>query len=543
MTAGEAVVECMKIENVTRAFTVPGESFLAVLDALEGQESIELIVNRHEGGAGFMAEGYARSTGKVGVAMATRGVGAANISIAVHTAFQDSTPMVVFLGQVKREFLGREGFQEVNFDHNFNEIAKWTTEIRDSHRVPELVQKAFRVAQTGRPGPVIVSLPEDMLTETTTMNFGPPTSIPAPAPSTIEVETFQRLFGAAKKPIVIAGGGVSSSEGELALRRFVEKFKLPLVAGFRRQGIIDNDHEAYIGHMALPAAPTLVDHFKEADLVIAIGTRLSEATSQDYTLLHWDQTLIHIDIDESTIGKVYPPDLGIVSHAVNALQAFTDVVVERDWSDWQKVCRKSHSELMAVEKDDSIYSHVMETLNEELDPNAVITCDAGNFATWLHNQLVIKDSHLFLGPTNGAMGYGIPSAIGAKIAEPHRTVVSFNGDGGGMMTIQEIETSVRHKAPIIILLFDNQNYGTIRMHQEMYYPDKVIGTALGEVDFAKVAEGMGAIGMEVKSKDEFLPAFQKAIQQDRTVLIDIKCFEENYVANRKTYEDVKGSKV
>lgn len=252
MTAGEAVVECMKIENVTRAFTVPGESFLAVLDALEGQESIELIVNRHEGGAGFMAEGYARSTGKVGVAMATRGVGAANISIAVHTAFQDSTPMVVFLGQVKREFLGREGFQEVNFDHNFNEIAKWTTEIRDSHRVPELVQKAFRVAQTGRPGPVIVSLPEDMLTETTTMNFGPPTSIPAPAPSTIEVETFQRLFGAAKKPIVIAGGGVSSSEGELALRRFVEKFKLPLVAGFRRQGIIDNDHEAYIGHMALP---------------------------------------------------------------------------------------------------------------------------------------------------------------------------------------------------------------------------------------------------------------------------------------------------
>ncbi|WP_238544772.1 thiamine pyrophosphate-dependent enzyme [Geomicrobium sp. JCM 19037] len=185
----------------------------------------------------------------------------------------------------------------------------------------------------------------------------------------------------------------------------------------------------------------------------------------------------------------------------------------------------------------------METLNEELDPNAVITCDAGNFATWLHNQLVIKDSHLFLGPTNGAMGYGIPSAIGAKIAEPHRTVVSFNGDGGGMMTIQEIETSVRHKAPIIILLFDNQNYGTIRMHQEMYYPDKVIGTALGEVDFAKVAEGMGAIGMEVKSKDEFLPAFQKALQQDRTVLIDIKCFEENYVANRKTYEDVKGSKV
>nr|WP_239575271.1 thiamine pyrophosphate-dependent enzyme [Geomicrobium sediminis] len=542
MTAGEAVFEVLKIEQVSRVFTVPGESFLAVLDALEGQDEIEVIVNRHEGGAGFMAEGYASLTGQVGVAMATRGVGAANISIAVHTAFQDSTPMVVFLGQVNRSFKGREGFQEVDFGKNFNEVAKWTTEIDEASRVPELVQKAFRVAQTGRPGPVIVSLPEDMLFDEREMVFGPPTMIAAPAPATIEVEDFARRFTKAERPIVIAGGGIHSDDAQIALREFIEKFKLPLVSGFRRQGIIDNEHEAYIGHMGLAAAPKLVEHFKESDLVIAIGTRLSEATSQDYTLIGWDQQLVHIDIDADTLGKVYPPDLGIVADSVNALKAFTALDIDRDWSSWQHSCRESHQKLMDKEKDPSIYSHVMQTLNETLPEDTIVTCDAGNFATWMHNQLVIRDRFSFVGPTNGAMGYGIPAAVGAKTASPHRPVVAFCGDGGAMMTIQEIETAVRHDYPIIVLLFNNQSYGTIRMHQEMHYPDKVVATKLGEVDFAKMAESMGALGITVTKKEEFTSAFEKAIHANQTVLLDIQCSEEPYVSNGKTYEDVKGIK-
>ncbi|AXF56131.1 thiamine pyrophosphate-dependent enzyme [Salicibibacter kimchii] len=539
MTGGEAVVECMQIEGVEHVFTVPGESFLAVLDALEHQTSIRLIANRHEGGAGFMGEGYAKASGKPGVVMATRGVGAANASIAMHTAYQDSTPLVVFLGQVQRDFRGREGFQEVDFGSNFHEMAKWTTEITDAQRVPELVQKAFRVAQTGRPGPVLVSLPEDMLKDEALMTFGPAAHKPRPTPSQEEAKKFLELLQQSKRPIVIAGGGVQLSGAEEALRHFAEKYAIPVIAGFRRQDLIDNHHPNYVGHMGLGAARSLVKHFQEADLVIALGTRLSEATSQNYTLLEWEQSLIHVDVDPNTIGMVYAPDLGIVADLKMALEAFTDLPLQQTWENWLQTCKQSFDRIVEKPGDDSIYTSVVETLYNRLPEEALLTNDAGNYATWVNGLFRLKGSNSFIGPANGAMGYGLPAAVGAKLFEPERPVVALCGDGGFMMTIQEIETSIRANVPVICIVFNNQMYGTIRMHQEMHYPEKVIGTDLGKVDFAKMAEAMGANGCNVETGEGFRIALMDALDVETTTVIDVKCDDEPYVAYRKTIDDMR----
>ncbi|WP_246197181.1 thiamine pyrophosphate-dependent enzyme [Cytobacillus depressus] len=543
MTAGKAVVECLKIEGVKHVFNVPGESFLAVLDELESQSEIELLSARHEGGAGFMAEGYAKVSGKVGVAMATRGVGGANISIAIHTAFQDSTPMVVFLGQVKREFREREGFQEVDFGRNFKEIAKWTVEISDAKRVPELVQRAFRVAQTGRPGPVVVSLPEDMLLDEALMTFGPPTQKSKPVPSPEELKKFEELLSKAERPIVIAGGGIRRSGAEDALVEFLDKYKLPVAAGYRRHDLINNEHEAYIGQFILSAPPSLIQHVKESDLVIALGTRLSEATSQDYSILPWGQSLVHVDIEASTIGKVYAPDLGIVSDLNSALKAFTKLDLDKNWSEWQAVCRRSFEKLVENPGDGSIYSEIARVIHDQLPEEAMLTMDAGNFASWFNTGFPLRRSNSLIAPTNGAMGYGLPAAVGAKHAVPDRPVIALCGDGGVMMTVQEIETSVRSKRPIVCIVFNNGKYGTIRMHQELHYPGKVIGTDIGNVDFAKMAEGMGAVGVKVENKEGFEGAFKEALSRNVTTLIDVRCHDVEHIVNGKTIRDLRSISV
>ncbi|MBB6450189.1 acetolactate synthase-1/2/3 large subunit [Geomicrobium halophilum] len=539
LTGGEGIVECLRIEGVESVFNVPGESFLPVLDALEHQDSIHLISNRHEGGAGFMAEGYAKASGKPGVLMATRGVGAANASIAIHTAFQDSTPLVVFLGQVKREFRGREGFQEVDFGNNFAEVAKWTTEINDVTRVPELVQKAFRVAQTGRPGPVLVSLPEDMLFDEALMTFGPPAHKSRPVPSSEEIDQFRKLLQHAERPMVIAGGGVTLSGAEKAISHFVEKFGIPVMAGFRRQDIIDNHHPAYVGHMGLGTHRSLVKLFQDADLVIALGTRLSEATSQDYTLLSPEQTLIHVDIDAGTLGKVYAPDLGIVADLNMALEAFTKLQFEYTWKEWLQTCKQSFDRLVESSGDASIYSRVVQTLYEKLPDHTLLTNDAGNYATWVNACFRLKDANTFIAPTNGAMGYGLPAAIGAKKAAPHRPVVALCGDGGLMMTVQEIETSIRENIPVICVVFNNEMYGTIRMHQEMHYPKKVIGTDLGKTNFVEMAKAMGANGFCVQDGEGFQEALESALEEEQTTVIEVKCEEEPYVVYNRTIEDMR----
>lgn len=536
-TGAAAIIECMKRESVSHVFCVPGESYLPVLNAIRDEESINLISARHEGGASFMAEGFAKASGKPGVVMATRGVGGSNLTIGVHTAYQDSTPMVVFLGQVHRDFRGREGFQEVDLEHYFGSIAKWTVEIRDAKRVPELVQRAFRVAQSGRPGPVVVSLPEDMLVEEAEMTFGKAVRRPTPRPSPSEVEEFETVLQEAERPIIIAGGGVLRAGAEVSLWGFAKKYEIPVLASFRRHDVFPNDDEHYAGHLGLGTHPDILKTVKEADTIIALGTRLSEVTTQDYSIISKDHKLIHMDIDEDTIGKVYPPDVGIVADLKEGLRSLSDLHVFSRWSEWRKERRRVYEGASAIDETD-FHQNIIASMQNLLPENAILTNDAGNFAGWLHSFYQFKKRNTYVGPTSGAMGYGLPAALGVKLARPDRTVVSLSGDGGFMMTMQEIETAVRCNIPIISIVFNNCMYGTIRMHQEIHYPYKEVGTNLGHVAFSKIAKNMGAQGFLVKTIDEFEEALNSAMNDGKPTVIEIETDPER-ISVSKTIQQVR----
>ncbi|MDQ0338003.1 acetolactate synthase-1/2/3 large subunit [Caldalkalibacillus uzonensis] len=535
ITAAQAIVKMIKNEGIVKVFCVPGESYLPVLDAIYDEEAIELIAARHEGGASFMAEGWAKASGKPGVVMATRGVGGSNLAIGVHTAFQDSTPLVVFLGQVDSRFRGREGFQEVDLDQFFKHIAKWTVEITDPKRVPELVGRAFRVAQTGRPGPVVVSLPENILMAEIQLATFPRVTCPRPAPSAVEVEQVGRMLADAKKPLIIAGGGVIRANAEEALQHFAEKQHIPVMAAFRRHDVFPNQHELYAGHLGLGTPTVILQRVKEADLIIAVGTRLSEVTTQDYTLISAEQLLIHVDISAETLGKVYPPDLGIAADAREALNAFLELEVLNDYSDWARRLRTGYEQVAAFPSSSPqgtlTNERIMEVLQTHLPPDAILTNDAGNFAGWLHRFYQFKRKKTYIGPTSGAMGYGLPAAIGAKLAHPNRTVVSLSGDGGMMMTVQELETAVRYHIPVISLVFNNGMYGTIRMHQELHYPKRVIGTSLNMINFAELGMALGAKGFTVTTLEEFEQSLLEALASDYPSVVDIRTDPEQISVN------------
>nr|WP_090870264.1 thiamine pyrophosphate-binding protein [Oceanobacillus limi] len=529
MTAAHAIVECMKREKVTNVFCVPGESYLPLLDALYDEPSIRLISARHEGGASFIAEGYAKASLKPGVVLATRGVGATNLSIGVHTAYQDSTPMVVFLGQVHRKFRGREGFQEIDLEKFFQPISKWAVEVTDPERMPELVQQAFRVAQSGRPGPVIVSLPEDVLPVEGEMSFKPVTERPKPAPSQTEIEQIEQILTSAKSPLIIAGGGVKLSQGEDLLLRFAERFTIPTIAAFRRHDIFPNNHPLYAGHLGLGTNKQIIERVKETDVILALGTRLSEVTTQDYTLFEADQRLVHIDIDHQIIGKVYAPDIGVVADLQQAFELLLQINIKPSWSTWAGLCRTSYIQTseLTINEGDVINKHIIQKLNDQLPKHALLTNDAGNFAGWLHSFYSFDEKHTYVGPTSGAMGYGMPAALGAKLAYPSKTVVSLSGDGGFMMTFQELETAVRESIPIIAIVFNNNMYGTIRMHQEMHYPNRVMGTDLGDVSFADLATSIGAIGKRVLDIEQFESALDLALQEEKPTVIEVLTDKEH----------------
>lgn len=542
MTAARAIVECIKREKINYVFTVPGESFLPLLDAFYDEPSIQVISCRHEGGASFMAEGYAKASQKMGIVMATRGVGATNVSIGVHTAFHDSTPMVVFLGQVRRDFRGREGFQEINFEEFFKPITKWTAEIIDEKRIPEIVQRAFYMAKSGRPGPVVVSLPEDILSKEGNYQFGPVIAPPRPSPSTNDVHGLENFLNNAKKPVIIAGGGIKLSNAEDALISFCETFHIPVISAFRRHDCFPNNHPLYAGHLGLSLHPIVRQTIEEADLLLALGTRLSEVTTQDYSLIKDEHTLIHVDIDPSAFGKSHPPHLGIVADMKEALAAFFQIRVQSVWKKWSyeraDIFQNRYRNRTEDKKKWSINKQVIDILQKQLPKHAIITNDAGNFAGWLHEYFQFTDSKTYIGPTSGAMGYGMPAAIGAKLAFPDKTIISLSGDGGFMMTFQELETAVRYQIPIIALVFNNRMYGTIRMHQEIHYPTRVIATDLGEIDFQKMAKSVGAIGFSVKTEIEFSQALKQAFQLQKPAVIDIMT-DQNQISFTKTIADIR----
>nr|WP_027954543.1 thiamine pyrophosphate-dependent enzyme [Halobacillus kuroshimensis] len=532
MSSARAIVECIKMEGVRHIFCVPGESFLPVLDAISRERSMQLISARHEGGASFMAEAYGKAGSCPGVVMATRGVGAANLAIGVHTAAQDSTPLVVLLGQVHSSFKGREGFQEVDLEAFFKPIAKWVAEIREPPRTTEIIQRAFRIAQTGRPGPVVVSLPEDILNKEALMTFGTAVTIPAPAPSDEEVEAVKTALNSAVRPVVIAGGGIKRAGAEQELVSFAERFSLPVVTAFRRHDSFPNDHRLYAGHLGLGTDAEILETVRQADTIVAVGTRLSEITTQDYKLLTPDHKVIHIDIDEQTIGSVHPPFLGVAADARQTLKKLRSMHITAGWISWAEQRRLKYERTLTNAGRQMLNGRVIECLQHKLKENSVITNDAGNFAGWLHSFFVFRHPHSYVGPTSGAMGYGLPAALGVKLASPDKTVVSLSGDGGFMMTMQEVETAVRYNIPVISLVFNNRMYGTIRMHQEMHYPYQVAGTDLGEVRFSKIARHMGAEGFYVQTAEEFSGALEKALRSNVPVVIEIECDPEQISLNR-----------
>lgn len=539
----DAIVSCIEAVDINHVFCVPGESYLAVLDALYDATNIKVITTRHESGAAFMAEAYAKNTLKTGVVMATRGVGATNLAIGVHTAMQDSTPLVVFLGQVHRKNRFKEGFQEIDFVQFFQPIAKWTVEITDAERTYELVSRAFQVAQSGRPGPVVVSLPEDLLTDYCEKREVTIYDRQKPVLTDTDYTIFSSILQRAKRPLLIAGGGIKRANAEKELLAFSEKFALPTFVSFRRHDIFPHDHPHYLGHLGLDTTETMKQAIGRADTIIAIGTRLSEITSQNYSLVQAHHDLIHIDIEADMIGKVFTPKLAIVSDAKEALHKLLQANINISWRNWATSFRKRYEQENRLKHGHitNMYERAIYKLTERLKADYVITNDAGNFAGWLHKYFPFTKPHTYVGPTSGAMGYGLPAAIGTKLAYPHKTVINLAGDGGFMMTAQELETAVRYHLPHISIVFNNNMYGTIRMHQEMYYPDRVVGTDLGEVNFAQLAQSCGAKGFTVKTEKQFDDVFTEALNMDEVVVIDVKV-EKKYISTSGTIDDIKGKR-
>lgn len=521
-TGGQILVDALHTHGTDLVFGVPGESYLAVLDALH-DSSIRFIINRQEGGAAFMAEAYGKLTGLPGVCFVTRGPGATNASIGVHTAQQDSTPMILFIGQVGNDFVEREAFQEIDYRRMFGTMTKWVAQIDRAERIPEYVAHAWQVATSGRPGPVVLALPEDMLTAQADVpdarRYQPVQAAPSPA----QIAQLRELLAAAKQPVVLLGGAGWNADACDDIRHFAERNALPVACAFRFQDLLDNRHPQYIGDVGIGINPKLAARIKSADLVIAIGPRLGEMTTSGYTLLDAPvpkQKLVHVHASAEELGRVYQADLMINSGMPQIAEALAGMEpVEA--SAWQHTVADARVELAAWQEEPPIFKgtnaklnlwQVVQTLKASLPPDTILTNGAGNFATWAHRFWHYGGFRTQLAPTSGAMGYGVPAAVAAKIAAPHRTVLNFAGDGDFMMNGQELATAVQHRAGVLFIVFNNGAYGTIRMHQEREYPGRVSGTELKNPDFAALARAYGAFGESVETTAGFPAALERAQQ-------------------------------
>jgi acetolactate synthase-1/2/3 large subunit len=520
--AGDAAVEVLARAGVRRFYTVPGESFLEVLDAVERHPELSLVSTRHESGASFMAEADAKLTGVPAVAMATRGVGASNLAIGVHTAHQDSTPMVVLLGQVETPFLGREAFQEVDLPAFYAPITKWAATVHRADRLAEFVAKGLRIATSGRPGPVMLALPADLLGEDVTIPDDraevPP---PRPVPDPEDVRWVARRLSAARRPVMIAGGGASHARDELVA--FAESFDIGVYAAFRRQDVFPNEHPHYLGHLTLGTPPETLRALEEADLVLVLGCRLDEVTTQSYEFPRAEQAVIQVDIDPGELGAVLSLERGIVADPRAALITFLahapSSAPSRDWVHYHHAYLDSSSIPASRAEDGIDPAQVIAALQEVLPEDAVMTNDAGNFSGFLHRYWRYNHPRTQLAPANGAMGYGVPAAVAAKLAAPERRVVACCGDGGFLMSGQEIETAVRYGTPILVVVFRNGMHGTIAMHQAREM-GRTAGVEIGDVDLAGYARSLGAAGHTVRDPDELVPTLEEALASESVALVE-----------------------
>ncbi|HET8631862.1 MAG TPA: thiamine pyrophosphate-dependent enzyme [Thermomicrobiales bacterium] len=533
MTGARAAVEQLKREGVRHAFTVPGESFLSVLDALHDEEAIGLVATRHEEGAAFMAEAVGKVTGRPALCMATRGVGSTNMGIAIHTAHQDSTPLIALIGQVETPYRRREAFQEIELAAFFGHITKWATEIDRTERIPEVVHEAVRRAIGGRPGPVLLAVPTDVLdaeADFAPHDFRAAAVAPRPAPAAADVARAAALLAEAARPVILAGGGVLAAGATADLVAFAEATGIPVITAFRRYDAFPNDHPLYLGGVGVGAPPVVTERLRAADVVLALGTRLSETTTGTYRVPTPGMRVIHVDIDPDVVGVNIDVALGIVADASEALRAFAAAAgplaarreerraaAERDRAAFAERTR-AHA-LAAREPVDP--EGLVADLAHLLPPETIVTGDAGNFWHWFARFFRFRRPGTYLGPTSGAMGYALPAAIGAALARPGTPTLAVAGDGGFLMTGQELETAVRCRLPVTALVLNNRSYGTIRMHQEREYPGRVSATALGPVDFAKFAEALGAHGERVTDNRDFAPALERALALGAPALIEV----------------------
>jgi acetolactate synthase-1/2/3 large subunit len=551
-TGGQILVDALHVHGVDTAFGVPGESYLDVLDALHDSD-IRFVINRQEGGAAFMAEAYGKMTGKPGICFVTRGPGATNASIGVHTAYQDSTPLILFIGQVGNDFVDREAFQEIDYRRMYGQMAKWVAQIDRADRIPEYIARAFQVATSGRPGPVVLALPEDMLVATAqvldTRRYQPVQA----APSRAQIDTLRSMLAVAQRPIVLLGGGTWNAQACADLQAFAEANMLPVACTFRFQDLLDNAHPHYIGDVGIGINPKLAARVKEADLVIAIGPRLGEMTTGGYTLLASPvpaQRLVHIHADPEELGSVYQADLMIASGApqVTSMLAAMEPV---DASAWRHTVAEAKADLAAFQAQPPIFKNgeapldlwqVVQDMMAALPRDTILTNGAGNYASWAHRFYRYGGMRTQLAPTNGAMGYAVPSGVAAKIVDPQRTVVTFAGDGEFMMTGQELATAVQYKAGVIIIVFNNSMFGTIRMHQEKTYPGRVSGTTLHNPDFAALAQAYGGHGEVVEKTADFAPALARALDhangKNLPALIELR-YDGNLITPNATLEAMR----
>ena len=528
-TGAQVLVDQLVLQGVRHVFCVPGESYLAVLDAFH-DATLEVTVCRQEGGAAMMADASARLTGRPGIVFVTRGPGATNAAAGLHIAEHDSSPVILFIGQVQRDAMGRGAFQEMDYQQVYGSIAKWVVEINDAARIPEIVSRAFHTAMQGRPGPVVIALPEDMLVDRVSVPDALRVEPVQTHPGLTQMAELQKLLWAAKSPIAILGGSGWDARACAAFQRFAERFDLPVAASFRRAALIDNNHGNYAGELALGANPKLCERVASADLVLLIGGRFAEIPSQGYTLLDIPlprQKLVHVHAGAEELGRVYQPHLGI--HATpQAFAAALEGLQPPQTISWSVQTRQANEDYVAFTNNAPAtpgkvqLAEIMMWLRNRLPDDAIIANGAGNYTIWIGRYLRFRKYGVQMGPVSGSMGFGVPAAVGSKRVCPERMVISFSGDGCFLMNGQEFATAVQYNLPVICIVIDNTMYGTIRMHQERKYPGRVSATQLRNPDFAALARAYGGHGETVEETSEFSAAFERAVASGKPSLLHVK---------------------
>lgn len=527
-SGGQLLVDCLETHGVDHLYCVPGESYLAVLDALHDSQKINVTVCRQEGGAAMMADAYGKLTGRPGICFVTRGPGATNASPGVHIAAQDSTPMILFIGQVARGDFEREAFQEIDYRKLYGPVVKWAAQIDQAERIPEMVTRAFYTATSGRPGPVVLALPEDMLRDLVEPKPVEPYEAVESHPGPEQLNRLHALLSDAERPLVMIGAG-NQPQVRAKLQRFVEAWDLPVAAVFRRQDCFDNSHQNYIGDVGIGVNPKLAQRVKEADLLLVIGARLGEMTTSGYTLIDIPrpkQKLVHIYSGAEELGRVYQPTLAINASIGPALRALAEVKPDQE-PRWREQRQRAREDYLAWTTPPAVpgdvqMGEIMTWLRERLPPESILCNGAGNYTAWVHRFYRYRNCSTQLAPTSGSMGYGTPAAVAAKRLFPERPVVAFAGDGCFLMNGQEFATAVQYELPIIVIVVNNGMYGTIRMHQERDYPGRISATELKNPDFAALAKAYGGHGETVTSTDDFAPAFERAWESGKPAIIELQ---------------------